>query len=149
VLVSRDNTNLESYRYSKSSDWGDTWAAISAPYPFADTIWTANTGDALLVDDAFVLMVWTERGPSYDIYMSRTDKEDFWTTPELGWSVNNPTRQLAYDGVTTNFGLNFGSPKLSIVEGHEYTAPMFVYQQAGLATDEHFVEIIHMTLPRF
>ena len=148
VGVSRDNTNLESQRFIKTSDQGVTWSALSAAYPFVDTNWTANIGDGVLVDDSYILQAWVERGPSYDVYVSRTDKEDFWTTPELGWSVDNPTRVLAYDGPATNFGLNFGSPKLAVVEGHEYTAMMFTYQQAGAVTDEYFVEISQCTIPR-
>ena len=148
VGVSRDNTNLESYRYIKTSDQGVTWSALSAAFPFTDTNYTANIGDGVLVDDSIVLMVWAERGPNYDIYGSWTDKETFFANPETGWSVDNPTRFLAHDAPASDYGLNFGSPKLSSVDGHEYTAVMFWYQQAGLASDEFYVETLYKTLSR-
>lgn len=101
VMVSRDNTNLDSQRFIKTSDWGDTWTALSDPYPFVDVNGTANIGDGVLIDDAYVLQLWTERGPNYDIYASYMDKETFWTNPQYGWSqdpTENPTRTLVYDG---------------------------------------------------
>lgn len=158
VMVSRDNTNLNSQRFIKTSDWGDTWTALSSPYPFVDTNWTANIGDGVLIDGAYVLQLWTERGPAYDVYASYMDKETFWANPQYGWSqdlTENPTRTLVYDGPDpgATYGLNFGSPKLAVVEGHEYAPVMFVYQPAvspaTTADEGKYVEIAYMTLPRF
>lgn len=157
VGVSRDNTNLESQRFIKTSDQGVTWSALSAAYPFTDTNYTANIGDGVLVNNAYVLQLWVERGPAYDVYASYMDKEAFWTNPQYGWSqdpAENPTRKLVYDGPDpgATYGLNFGSPKLGIVEGHEYAPVMFVYQPAVSpatnSTEGVSVEIAYMTLPR-
>ena len=147
VAIIRDNTTDNSFRYTKTSDGGDTWSAVTTTYEWtATTVTSAAPVQAITIEDD-LLIAWGGRAPIFKVITNRMNKEDFWTTPQDAWKVGETNRTELYTAKAT-LSTNFGYPWIAHREGHEYTAMLFWYDQNLPTSDPTHTDIYQATFPR-
>jgi len=135
VAIVRDNVNLASYRYTKSSDGGSTWDAISDPYPWTSAAMTASAPVNPILHRGQVMATITGRNPDWELHSCRLSAEDFWDRPYMLWSDQNIFRQDGLYSATATNVLDWGYSVVHPIEGSPDTALVSFYDDDG-ATSE-------------
>lgn len=147
VAVMRSNTNIGSFVYSKTSDGGLTWTALSAEYAYTGATLTAASPYFGKLISNHVFSVWTPRKPTDQVWCSRLDKDAFFAAPEDAW-VDNPTAKLVASTPVSTAPINMGYPTALELEDEKCTVVVAWYQQSS-DTGTNYTDIVSQTAPRF
>lgn len=147
VAVIRDSSQTDKFFYTKSSDGGYTWSAISAGFTYSTfvPVGASPLTGITIGDDVIVAFSPRKSGLNQGrITSCRVNKEVFWTNPEVAWSTTAELRKEEYYSDHLQ-ALDFGYPRLLPILDGDYSALMWFYDQ-GSASDT--ADIIQQTISR-
>ena len=115
VLLVRCNDPDNAFSFTKTSDGGSTWTALSSPSSWTSATIEYGTPIRGIVVGSNVVVAWGGRRAEAGLFTNYEDAEAFFTNPAISWGAARPNKaQLATTSTDGNGTpvINFGYPNL-------------------------------------